>query len=291
MFDPTNYAQNVMTAANTLQQINNQITSLQNEAQMLINQGKNLANLPYSSLQSLQQSIGETQRLLNEAQRIAYDVRQIDQAFSTQYGAGEHVSASSASLIDGARQRWQNSLAALQDAMRVQAGIVQSIDTARSEAGTLLSSSQSAVGALQASQAGNQLLALQSKQLADVTALLASQGRAQSLELARQAEAQEQAREQMRRFIAPARAISPAMSPCSIERRAAMKIEQWLSPENFGLIAVGIVIGAVSLIGVEAACDADVAARLRASKSLELIAPSKRFADRQRNAALRDASH
>jgi P-type conjugative transfer protein TrbJ len=208
VFDPTNYAQNVMTAANTLRQTNNQITSLQNEAQMLINEGKNLANLPYSSLQSLQQSIGETQRLLNEAQRIAYDIRQIDQAFSTQYGPA-NVSASSASLIDGARQRWQNSLAALQDAMRVQAGIVQSVDAVKSEAGMLLSSSQSAVGALQASQAGNQLLALQSKQLADVSALLASQGRAQSLELARQAEAQEQAREQMRRFIAPSQAYQP----------------------------------------------------------------------------------
>jgi P-type conjugative transfer protein TrbJ len=208
VFDPSNYAQNVMTTANTLRQINNQIMSLQNEAQMLINEGKNLTNLPYSSLQSLQQSIGETQRLLNDAQRIAYDVRQIDQAFSTQYGPA-NVSASSASLIDGARQRWQNSLAALQDAMRVQAGIVQSIDTAKSEAGTLLSSSQSAVGALQASQAGNQLMALQSKQLADVTALLASRGRAQSLELARQAEAQEQAREQMRRFIAPGLAYQP----------------------------------------------------------------------------------
>jgi conjugative transfer region protein TrbK len=54
-----------------------------------------------------------------------------------------------------------------------------------------------------------------------------------------------------------------------------MKLEHWLSPENLGLVAVGIVIGAVSLIGVEAACDADVAARLRASKNFELIAPSR----------------
>ncbi|PPD10161.1 MAG: P-type conjugative transfer protein TrbJ [Methylocystis sp.] len=208
VFDPTNYAQNVLTAANTLQQINNQITSLQNEARMLINQGRNLANLPYSSLQTIQQSISQTQQLLREAQRIAYDVQQIDQAFSTQYGS-INASASSASLVDGARQRWQNSLSALQDAMRVQAGIVQSIDTARSEAGALISSSQSALGALQASQAGNQLLALQSKQLADVTALLASQGRAQSLELARNAEAQEQAREQMRRFVAPGQTYQP----------------------------------------------------------------------------------
>jgi type IV secretion system protein TrbJ len=208
VFDPTNYAQNVLTAANTLQQINNQITSLQNEAQMLINQGRNLANLPYSSLQTIQQSISQTQQLLREAQRIAYDVQQIDQAFSTQYAA-INGSVSSASLVDGARQRWQNSLSALQDAMRVQAGIVQSIDTARSEAGALISSSQSALGALQASQAGNQLLALQSKQLADMTALLASQGRAQSLELARNAEAQEQAREQMRRFVVPGQAYQP----------------------------------------------------------------------------------
>ena len=33
VFDPSNFSQNVLTAARTLQQINNQITSLQNEAQ------------------------------------------------------------------------------------------------------------------------------------------------------------------------------------------------------------------------------------------------------------------
>ena len=33
VYDPSNYAQNVLTAARTLEQINNQITSLQNEAQ------------------------------------------------------------------------------------------------------------------------------------------------------------------------------------------------------------------------------------------------------------------
>ena len=44
VFDPNNYAQNVLTAARALQQINNQITSLQNQTQMLINQAKNLAN-------------------------------------------------------------------------------------------------------------------------------------------------------------------------------------------------------------------------------------------------------
>lgn len=208
VFDPSNYAQNVLTAAHTLQQINNQITSLQNQARSLLNQARNLTSLPYSSLQAVQQSLTQTQQLLNQAQRIAFNIQQIDRAFSTQYGP-VNSSTSSSALIAGAQQRWQNSLAALQDAMRVQAGIVQSIDTARTQAGSLVSSSQSAVGALQSSQAGNQLLGLQSKQLADVTALLAAQGRAQSLEMARMAEAQEQGREQMTRFIAPGAGYQP----------------------------------------------------------------------------------
>lgn len=36
--DPTNYAQNVLTAARTLEQINNQIRMLQNQATQLINE-------------------------------------------------------------------------------------------------------------------------------------------------------------------------------------------------------------------------------------------------------------
>ena len=40
-------AQNILqTAARSLEEVNNQITSLQNEAQMLINQARNLASLP-----------------------------------------------------------------------------------------------------------------------------------------------------------------------------------------------------------------------------------------------------
>ena len=75
VFDPTNYVQNVLTAARSLQQINNQITSLQNEAQMLINQARNLANLPYSSLQQLQSSIQRTQQLLAQAKPHLYNTR------------------------------------------------------------------------------------------------------------------------------------------------------------------------------------------------------------------------
>jgi len=208
VYDPTNYVQNVLQAARALQQINNQITSLQNEATMLINQARNLASLPFSSLQQLQQSVQRTQQLLNQAQNIAFDVQQIDQAFQQQYG-NVSLSASDQQLITDARTRWQNTVGGLQDSMRVQAGVVGNIDTNRTQMSALVGQSQGATGALQATQAGNQLLALQAQQLADLTAVVAANGRAQALQSAEQAAAAEQGREQRRRFLTPGTGYQP----------------------------------------------------------------------------------
>lgn len=208
VFDPHNYAQNVLTAARSLQQINNQIVSLQNQAQMLVNQAKNLATLPFSSLLQLEQSIQRTQQLLAQAQRIAYDVGQIDRAFSTTY-APATSGISDQALVANAQVRWQNAMAGLQDAMRTQATVVGNLNTNRTQMSALVTSSQGATGALQASQAGNQLMALQAQQLADLTAVVAAHGRAQNLESAQRAAALDQSREQLRRFLTPGQGYQP----------------------------------------------------------------------------------
>lgn len=208
VYDPTNYAQNVLQAARALQQINNQIQSLQNEAQSLINQGRNLASLPHSSLQQIQQSVRRTQALLQQAQNIAFDVSQVDQVFQRQYG-NVSLSATDQQLVADARSRWQNSVGGLQDAMRVQAGVVGNIDANRAELATLVGQSQGATGALQATQAGNQLLALQSQQLSDLVALISANGRADALTSAERAAAAEQGREQRRRFLTPGSGYQP----------------------------------------------------------------------------------
>ena len=208
VFDPNNYAQNVMTAARALQQINNQIVSLQNQAQMLINQTRNLATLPFSSLLQLEQSIKRTQQLLAQAQRIAYDIQQIDRAFSTTYAAAS-ASISDQALIANAQSRWQNAMGGLQDAMRTQATVVSNLDTNRTQMSALVNSSQGATGALQATQAGNQLLALAAQQLADLTAVVAAHGRAQNLKSAQHAAAQDQGREQLRRFLTQGAGYQP----------------------------------------------------------------------------------
>ncbi|WP_234053455.1 MULTISPECIES: P-type conjugative transfer protein TrbJ [unclassified Xanthobacter] len=201
VFDPNNYAQNVLTAARALQQINNQITSLANEAQMLLNQARHLANLPTSVLSRIEDNFAEMQRLTSEAGRLAYSVEDIDRRFSSSYRdfASDKTGAQ---LAASARERWQQSLSAYEHTLKVGAVAVSNIDGTRTQTTTLVEASQSAVGALQAAQAGNQLLAVQARQMADLTAMLAAQGRAEALETSRKAAAQEQAREQLGRFLA-----------------------------------------------------------------------------------------
>jgi type IV secretion system protein TrbJ len=208
VYDPTNYASNVLQAARALEQINNQIQSLQNEATSLLNQARNLTSLPLNQLQQLQGQFQRTQQLLGQAQRLAYNVQNIDATFQQKY-RGTNLSGSDRALVDDAQARWENSVAAFEDALKVQAGVVGNIDGSRQTLDRLVTASQSADGALQAAQAGNQLVALQSQQLADLTALIAAQGRAQALDMAQRVAAQAQAREQLRRFLTPGVGYQP----------------------------------------------------------------------------------
>ncbi|MGR4863243.1 P-type conjugative transfer protein TrbJ [Caulobacter sp. LARHSG274] len=200
VYDPSNYAQNVLQAARALQQINNQIAGLQNQAQMLIGQARNLASLPYSSLSALQEQVVATQALLGQARALAYNVQDIQDAFHRRYGLAD-LAASDAELTSRAEVRWTTSVASLEDALTVQAGVVQGLETSRGEMQSLVSASQGADGALQAAQAGNQLLALQAQQLSALTAVIVANGRAQALEAADRAAARADAKARFAKFM------------------------------------------------------------------------------------------
>jgi P-type conjugative transfer protein TrbJ len=201
VYDPTNFSQNVLTAARELQQVNQNIQSLENQATMLINQAKNLASLPYSSLAQLEASIQRTEQLLMQAQNIAYSVTTIDQAFTQVYPQSYTGSTSSTQMLADAQTRWQNARAGYQDSMNVQAGVVQNLQNAQTQISALVSSSQSASGALQATQSGNQIMGLAAQQLADLTGVIAAMARAQSLDNAGRLESEAQGQQQMQNFL------------------------------------------------------------------------------------------
>lgn len=207
VYDPSNFSQNVLTAARTLQQINNQIRSLQNEAQSLLNQGqslvnegRNLANLATSPLAQLQADLNETRRLFAQAQGLATQVSRLDQQFRQQYPNGYLGGASSAQTLADARTQWSNSLEGLRTTLSVQAQLNDAITADQGTLNQIVGSSQGAVGILQATQATNQLLALIAKQTMQDQQLRIAEGRSTALEQARALQADEQGRANRQRF-------------------------------------------------------------------------------------------
>src|SRR5262249_38526941 len=96
--------------------------------------------------------------------------------------------------------RWNDSLSALQTAVSMQAQAATNLDADASYLATLVSQSQGAIGILQATQATNQLLALQSRQAIQEQQLRVTSDRSAALELARGVAAEARAREVRRRF-------------------------------------------------------------------------------------------
>ncbi|MEK6295110.1 MAG: P-type conjugative transfer protein TrbJ [Paraburkholderia tropica] len=209
VIDSTNLVQNTLTAVRTMEMIENQINQLQNEAQMLVNQGRNLASLPFNVVNRLRSTLANTQQLIAQAQGLAFQVQSMDQQFARLYPEQYAATVSGNQMYQDARQRWQNTLTGLQTAMQMQAQVSQNLTEDEGVLTDLVGQSQSATGALQAQQATNQLLALQAKQSIQAQQLELTQGRAVSLELARQAAAVERGREVTRRFLGTGTAYTP----------------------------------------------------------------------------------
>lgn len=209
VIDPTNLAQNIMTAANTLEQINNQIKQLQNQAQSLMNQARNLTSLDFSALNELRAALSATNQLIQQGQGLAFNVAQMETDFRRLYPQSYTAAISGTQMATDARTRWTNSLEALRTAAKVQSQAVQNFTSDERTLTDLVNRSQSAAGALQAMQATNQLLALQSRQSMQAQQLQITQDRAVALEQARQVAVQERAREVRRRFQGDGTAYTP----------------------------------------------------------------------------------
>src|SRR3546814_19533662 len=83
--DPRNYAQNILTAARTLEQINNQIRQLQNQATSLINEARNLQALPLTVLEPVQPQIRQPPQRIQQTQPMAYALQPIQRGYGTQH--------------------------------------------------------------------------------------------------------------------------------------------------------------------------------------------------------------
>jgi P-type conjugative transfer protein TrbJ len=209
VYDPTNYAQNLLAATRALTQVNNQVRSLQNEAAMLTNMAKNLSRIDFPELQALNGTLGEIGRLMAQAEGIDFRADQLDAQFRRLFPQEAGQARRSGTSVAEARTRLDAAMASFRQTMAVQAQVVGNIQSDAAALSSIVARSQGAEGALQAAQATNQLLALTAKQQSQIQTLLAAQYRAQAVEQARRLQAESDARQSTARFLGSGSAYTP----------------------------------------------------------------------------------
>jgi len=206
VYDPTNYAQNLLSATRALEQIRNQIRQIEQATAML-------RQNPLQLSPELSQSIQEARALFQTAQGIAFDIDSLSEDLRTLYP--ETWEAFDLDQILGQSDQWMaESRASLERAMQAEARAAASIERAQGHIDRALQSSAGSEGQTGAIQAGNQLLGVSAAQLTEIHALLIAQGRALETERMERLAREERAREIQRRAF-PAQssaATAPARS-------------------------------------------------------------------------------
>jgi P-type conjugative transfer protein TrbJ len=209
VFDPTNYSQTVLTAARTLQQVNNQIQSLQNEAQMLLRLDRNLKGIAFPQLQALLDKLDGIDRLMRQAQSVDFEMDQLEARLKALYPRSFDPASTRDQRLQAARARYDASTDALRRTMTVQSGIVQQAREDAEALAEIAARSQGAEGALAVGQATNQLLALTAKQGMALQQMMAAQFRADAIEKQRQLTESEASRAATRKFLGTGTAYTP----------------------------------------------------------------------------------
>ena len=209
VFDSANYSQNLLTAARTLQQINQQIRSLQNEAQMLVNQEKNLAKIDFPEMAALDKRLQDIDRLMGQAQSIDFGLDRLDEQFRQAFPTSFEHLARRDTRVATAKARIEAEMAAFRQAMSIQSGIARNVREDAEALKAIVDRSQGAAGGLQAAQATNQLLALTARQQFQIQLMMAAQFRAEALERARHGQIAREAQESTRRFLGDGKAWTP----------------------------------------------------------------------------------
>src|ERR1700722_225163 len=165
VIDPANVLESTLTAVRALTQIQNQVQQLTNEAIMLENEARNLKGLNFSTLNRLLATLQTTNQLITQAQGLGFNLLRAEQGFAQSYPTAYPSSISNAQMQQDARARWSNSLEAYRTSIQVQSQAKANFAADQATLTDLVNQSQSAVGALQATQATNQLLALHARQM------------------------------------------------------------------------------------------------------------------------------
>jgi type IV secretion system protein VirB4 len=201
VFDPANYQQNLLSAVRALEQVNNQVRALQNQAQMILRMDQNLMRLGGTLSPDLQRALTAIQSQLGAGNGIALKLQQTQSTYERLFPAQVSAALSSDDMLRNAKIRWEEEYTSLKRAALLQGQIADGIETDTRLLGDAMTRSRNAAGALEATQAGNELTGLAVKQSLTLQGLLAAQHRAETVSRARDLATEDEARQRFKSFV------------------------------------------------------------------------------------------
>jgi P-type conjugative transfer protein TrbJ len=201
VFDPANYAQNLLTAARALEQINNQVLLLQNQALMIARMDQNLLKLDPTLSPDLQRTLSALQVQLTAGEGIALRLSATQGSYEQLFPRQASAALTSDEVLRNAKTRWDEAYAAFYRSALLQGQTADGIGTDTLLLAEAMARSKGAAGALEATQAGNELTSLNVKQSLALLALLAAQHRAETTAKARDLAAEDEARQRFKTFL------------------------------------------------------------------------------------------
>jgi len=191
VIDPANLAQSIMQVSHMINQIRNQVQQIEQAAAML-------RQNPLQLSPELSDSISEARSLLQSVQGIAFEANALGEDLRTLYP--ETWEEFDLGQVLGQSDQWTaESRQSIERAMEAEARAMEAIERVRGRTDRALQSSSNAEGQTGAIQATNQLLGIQTSQLAELQVLLIAQGRALETERLERIAREDRAREIQRR--------------------------------------------------------------------------------------------
>jgi P-type conjugative transfer protein TrbJ len=201
VFDPSNLQQNLLAATRALEQVNNQVRQLQNQAQMLLRMDQNLVRLGGTISPDLQRTLADLQSQLRAGDGIALSLRATESAYERLFPRQLSAALTSDDALRNAKARWEEEYASLRRAALLQGQVIDGIDGDTRLLDTAMARSRNAAGALEVTQAGNEIMGLSVKQALQLQGLLAAQQRSETLTRARDLATEDEARQRFKTFL------------------------------------------------------------------------------------------
>jgi P-type conjugative transfer protein TrbJ len=170
VYDPNNYAENLLQATRALDQLRTMTRQLEAELRMV--QG-----LGTTKRADIQNVMGRMESLLYQTDGLGFDLDRIGGDFKELYPE-EYNSADYRRIVAQAERWTAQNRAAVRESMGTTSLAAENLARHDQRLQELLAASDSAAGTTAAVQAGNQILASLGAQIADMNALIIAQNRA-----------------------------------------------------------------------------------------------------------------